>query len=215
MQELIKALIKAKAEFLPVKKDTKGYGYKYAPLENHHTATLDALTKNGLVVTQTTKIENHRECLVTTLWHESGESIHSECFIDVKDIKDKASYIQTYGSYITYLRRYAYISILGIIGEDEDDDCAKTIAKPVTTTNSYFTVATEYSGKQINTEPHKKESLAQVIELLNKNNIKVLDFHETVKDKYIFSSKDEGSLVNLIENFDEILKYYKEKKNDI
>lgn len=65
MQEIIKALIKAKAEFNPIQKDGTNphYKRKYATLDAVLDAVTPALGKYGLVVIQTTEIfEVKRHC---------------------------------------------------------------------------------------------------------------------------------------------------------
>ncbi|BDI20643.1 hypothetical protein ANSO36C_64450 (plasmid) [Nostoc cf. commune SO-36] len=79
MQELIKALIKAKAEFNPIQKDGTNphYKRKYATLDAVLDAVTPALGKHGLVIIQTTEIFEGKTVLRTHVFHESGESIIS------------------------------------------------------------------------------------------------------------------------------------------
>jgi hypothetical protein len=51
------------------------------------------------------------------LCHKSGEHLVSEAVI-----APAKNDIQSLGSYITYLKRYTYMSIIGVaVGEDDDD----------------------------------------------------------------------------------------------
>ncbi len=79
MQELIKALIKAKAEFNPIQKDGTNphYKRKYATLDAVLDAVTPGLGKYGLVIIQTTEIFEGKTVLRTHIFHESGESITS------------------------------------------------------------------------------------------------------------------------------------------
>lgn len=64
----------------------------------------------------------------TILLHSSGEWISSQFSMPVGDEKGKSS-AQVAGSIITYIRRYSYAAILGIIA-DEDGDGAKPALSP-------------------------------------------------------------------------------------
>ncbi|MBO3463467.1 ERF family protein, partial [Aetokthonos hydrillicola] len=59
MQELIKALIKAKSEFSNIQKDRVNphFKHKYATLDAVLDAVTPALGKHGLAVVQTTALE--------------------------------------------------------------------------------------------------------------------------------------------------------------
>lgn len=115
MKNLIKALVKATAEFEPIKKTKKGmHGSDYAPLDVCIAATKPALNKNGLVVVQPTVAEGDT-LLVTKLMHESGEILESTYPLPI------GSNPQHNGSAQTYARRYTYCSLLGVSSEDDDD----------------------------------------------------------------------------------------------
>ncbi len=117
MQELIKALIKAKSEFKPIRKDRTNPDFKrkYATLDSVLEAVTPALNKYGLAVIQTTAIIEGKPCLQTHLYHESGESISSP--YPLPEISDP----QKLGAAITYARRYALCAILSVTAEDDDD----------------------------------------------------------------------------------------------
>ncbi len=117
MENLIKALIKARKGFKPIKKDKVNPHFKnrYASLDSVNTAVLDALCENDLVVTQVTEPMDSGQGVKTTLWHSSGEKLES--FLMLPNIQD----MQKLGAAITYARRYSLSAILGI-SADEDDD---------------------------------------------------------------------------------------------
>ena len=122
MQELVKALIKAKRNFKPIERNARAYNYKYSPLDVVIAATQDYLSDEGLVVIQSlaslVNSNGQNEIGVRTiLAHESGESTDSAFYI-IPEKKD----IQSIGSMITYMRRYSYLAILGLAPVDEDDD---------------------------------------------------------------------------------------------
>jgi hypothetical protein len=139
MKNLITALIKARSQFKPIKKDRKNpyFNSKYADLDSVLAATEPALIANGLVISQTTGLIEGVPVLITTLWHESGEFIRGEyplptkpdpsvigALIESGQIKGDAAIKddpQKMGSAITYARRYALCAILSVTADDDND----------------------------------------------------------------------------------------------
>jgi hypothetical protein len=120
INELATALAKAQAEICHAKKDEANpyFKSKYADLPAVIDAAKAALTKNGLSVIQAPNImEDGRVYLVTQLNHASGQWIRSS--YPIKPIKDDP---QGMGSALTYARRYAYASLVGVAAAGEDDD---------------------------------------------------------------------------------------------
>ena len=97
-----------------VKVSTKGgaaYTFKYVDLSQCMKAAAPLLKANGLAVTQL--ISNGK--LVTILAHKSGQWFKSETPIGTPQ-----NY-QALGSAITYLKRYSFCAILGIVADSDDD----------------------------------------------------------------------------------------------
>lgn len=117
MQELIKALIKAKAEFNSIQKDGTNphFKKKYATLDAVLAAVTPALGQHGLVIIQTTELCESKTVLQTHLYHESGESITSN--YPLPEISDS----QKFGAALTYARRYAVCAILSVTADEDDD----------------------------------------------------------------------------------------------
>ena len=129
MKHLFKALADFQQEVPVIHKGTQGYGYSYADLPKIFEVINPLLQKNGLGFTQ---LINGQQ-IVTVLFHfESGESIESKTDIpqnvQLKGMND----FQVLGSAITYLRRYALSSILGIV-TDKDTDAGGEQVKTVKT----------------------------------------------------------------------------------
>lgn len=96
-----------------VKTKTGGsYSFKYADLCACVKAAAPALKSNGLSVCQL--ISDGK--LVTILSHKSGQWFKSELMLPNQTID-----YQAYGSAITYLKRYSYCAILGIVADTDDD----------------------------------------------------------------------------------------------
>jgi len=135
--ELFAALAKAQAEFgiAGLNSANPFYNSRYADFAEIVRVTRPALTKNGLCVLQRVIIEADYQVLATTLGHSSGQFMQSEMKINIPKIepeielnrpgekkKQPKSDVQAIGSYITYLKRYAYAAIVGVVISDEDDD---------------------------------------------------------------------------------------------
>jgi hypothetical protein len=120
INELAGALAKAQAEITHAKKDENNpfFNKKYADLPAVIDAARAALSKNGLCVIQATQMmDDGRVYLVTQLSHSSGQWIRSS--YPLKPVRDDP---QGMGSALTYARRYAYASIVGVAASGEDDD---------------------------------------------------------------------------------------------
>ena len=113
--ELAKALITFHLKVDKIKKDAKNHFFKskYASLPNILDGINEPLIESGLSFSQ---FPNGEYGLTTILMHESGEFIESD--YSMKPVKDDP---QGRGSCITYQRRYALSSILGLNIDDDDD----------------------------------------------------------------------------------------------
>jgi hypothetical protein len=93
------------------------YSYTYADLASVLEHVRPVLAKHDLVVTQDTCIEDGRLCVYTDLRHASGDSLR---FGPLSG--PMGTSWQNVGSAITYARRYALLSALGLAADDDDDD---------------------------------------------------------------------------------------------
>jgi hypothetical protein len=119
------ALARAQAAFPPIPKSRTiqiraGREYSYAPLEAILGAVRRALAAEHLAVTQTF----NGDTLVTSLLHSAGGMIESVMPVPRGDLD-----WQSWGSAITYARRYALTAILGVAPED-DDDATQAVQAP-------------------------------------------------------------------------------------
>ena len=124
--ELFSALTKAQAVMTDAKTDSDNpfFKSKYADLSSVVKAARKPLTGNGLSVTQFIREKNGKAFLFTRLGHTSGQWIDS--FVGIQPLKED---IQSLGSYLTYLRRYSYAAIVGVVASDEDDDGEETMGR--------------------------------------------------------------------------------------
>jgi hypothetical protein len=118
MKHLFKSLAEFQQEVPTIHKATQGYGYTYADLPKIFEVINPLLKKYGLGFTQ---LINDTE-LVTIVFHvESGETIESKTAIPQGVALKGMNDFQVLGSAITYLRRYALSSILGIVSDKDTD----------------------------------------------------------------------------------------------
>lgn len=124
-KNIYQALSDFQAKCPLIKKDTDNpfYKSKYAPLDTILPIITPILKEVGLVITQIPDGETLR----TIIAHiESGETIEGSA----KLVLDKPT-AQGQGSGITYMRRYALVSMLGLNTEEDDDGNKESIQKPV------------------------------------------------------------------------------------
>lgn len=118
--ELFTALAKAQEEMEIASKDSSNpfFKSKYADLQSVVGSSRPYLTKHGLSVIHLLQQEDQSTYMVTQLSHSSGQYIRSK----VKLSPQKPD-VQSLGSYITYMKRYCYAAIVGVVtGEDDDGE---------------------------------------------------------------------------------------------
>ena len=123
------------------KKAGGSYKFKYADLSACAEAAAPALKENGLAVSQI--ICNWT--LITLLTHKSGQWIKSELPISLNNGAD----YQALGSAITYIKRYSYCAILGIVADADDDANAACGNEAVVNDRRTSTAAVAYTGAQL------------------------------------------------------------------
>ena len=100
----------------------------YATLDAGLNICREALSKHNIALIQATRVDGDILILETRLSHASGEWLEAEypvCRFPAKP--------QEMGSAMTYAKRYALFSFVGIAGEDDDDGNAAnntTVAAP-------------------------------------------------------------------------------------
>ncbi len=160
INELAAALAKAQGEMQAAIKDKVNPFYKssYADLGSVWDAARPVLSKNGLCVMQTTRIEGNQIILVTKLAHCSGQWVNSELPLILSKHDS-----QGIGAAMTYLRRYSLCALVSIV-YDNDDDGETAVGRG----------KTNYKKKEVqeNQEPQEVErinsnEIASILNLLN------------------------------------------------
>ena len=115
--ELFKAIARFQQEAPVLLKDTDGYGYKYVTFDHIVAQIKPQLLKCNLGFIQLVEGRG----LTTIVFHtESGESIEGTAEIPDIDMKGMNKY-QSFGAGITYYRRYALSSMLGLLSDKDVD----------------------------------------------------------------------------------------------
>lgn len=126
MKNLFKALSDFQNEVPIIHKATQGYGYSYSDLPTIFPVINPILKKYGLGFTQL----GQGTSLKTIIFHiESGETLESIFDIPQGVSLAKMNDFQVLGSAITYMRRYALSSALGIITDKDTDACGEQVKK--------------------------------------------------------------------------------------
>ncbi|WP_100504030.1 ERF family protein [Mycobacteroides abscessus] len=115
---IAKAIIAIQKDLKPLTKSAENseYGSSFVPLSEVYPKALELLNKHNLATMQWPVSKEDKSYLVTVLFNDGGDSITGsiELYTTRKDL-------QAVGSAITYARRYGIMSILGMVGEDDDD----------------------------------------------------------------------------------------------
>ena len=121
MKNLFKAIADFQQEVPVIHKGTQGYGYSYSDLPAIFKVINPLLQKHGLGFTQLIITENGINCVRTFIFHsESAENLISTMAIPQVSLKGMNDY-QSFGSGITYYRRYALASMLGLVTDKDTD----------------------------------------------------------------------------------------------
>lgn len=125
MKTLLTALANFQQEVPIIHKGTKGYGYSYADLPTIFTTINPILKKHKLGFYQAVNGTQ----IKTVVFHFDGEQIESLTDIPQNVSLKGMNDFQVLGSAITYIRRYALESLLGLVAS-KDIDASGEQVKP-------------------------------------------------------------------------------------
>ena len=132
MKEIIQSLIEFRKAVDPIYKGSRAQYGKYADLQTVLQTITPVLSEHNLFLSQSFDCD----VLQTTLYHPSGDSINSACKLIMADGRNP---LHTWGAAVTYQRRYAILSLLGLATEDDDGDSAEhKMTKPKHNDSSDF-----------------------------------------------------------------------------
>ena len=107
----------------PKNKVNPHFKSRYVDLSDGLDAIRECLSKNGLAFIQGTSISDGMIVLNTRITHKSGQWLESDYPVG------GLGRPQEMGSAMTYARRYALFSLVGVAGEDDDDGNAAQTAE--------------------------------------------------------------------------------------
>jgi hypothetical protein len=143
--DLALALAAAQGAMKPAAKDARNdhLQSRYADLGSIWEACREALSANGLSVSQFPECSPDGRVSVTTLlMHSSNQWLESELSIHVGEMKGLTP-LQVMGLSITYLRRYGLAAVVGVFTDSDNDGDAPASARP-----AYRAAATVHPARQ-------------------------------------------------------------------
>ena len=142
MSKLLEALHAFQADPPELRKDSTNphYGNSYISLGALLSAVLPRLNKLGLVLTQEpVTLGEDRPGLRTTIVHtEAGPAEPYASLASTVPLVLERENSQGLGSALTYTKRYALISILGLDADEDDDGEAASNSAPPTSGGARF-----------------------------------------------------------------------------
>lgn len=119
---LAEALAKAQGGFTTAAKDSANLHLRsrFGSLDSLVRATRPALAANGLAVIQSVGLADGTVAVATMLAHASGQWVRATVSAPVSDQKGVTP-LQAAGVAISYLRRYAYGAMVGVVASDDTD----------------------------------------------------------------------------------------------
>lgn len=116
--KLFAALAAAQGEFpaVPMSGTNPHYKSRYSTLADITSAVRPVLSRHGLAIVQLVEDGGEYVKLRTILAHASGEQVEA-----IASLKPERTGPHGYGSALSYLRRYALSSALGIVADEDDD----------------------------------------------------------------------------------------------
>lgn len=163
INEIAGALAKAQGEFKPVlcNKENPYFKSSYADIDTVVRSVRQPLAKNNLsFIQQIRSSSDGITMLHTKLMHTSGQWIEARSRI-VPPKNDP----QSFGSTISYQKRYAFMSLLGIAVTDDptDDDAERAMVASRDIMAKGTAINTKYNPKELSPDTITKEQLEELI----------------------------------------------------
>lgn len=133
--EIYSAIVSAQAELTNPVKDTKGYGYKYAGLDQIVAILRNVLPKHGLWFEQNLQpAKDGHIGIETFIVHKSGQRTQPSFYEHPLEDAKGMNASQANGSCISYAKKYALGCVFALPAEEDTDGVVKKPkAKPAPT----------------------------------------------------------------------------------
>ena len=177
-------------------KNGRGFEFEFAELGYICSVINPVLAKNGLHIMHVNRVVNGVEYLVSTLYHESGEVLPSSEKVIPTGLN--ANPLYSYGSAMTYFRRYVTLSMLNLWHGQDD---AGMEYEPKEETNNFSNPIVDMSTyakktlKNALSDKTKKELLEALVELRENNTKKFIELEE----KFIMYFQITGKMSDAIQ----------------
>ena len=166
MKHLFKALADFQQEVPTIHKGTQGYGYSYSDLPAIFKVINPLLQKHGLGFIQSINSHDGDNYLNTIVFHsESAEKIESNTLIPIVSLKGMNDY-QSFGSGITYYRRYALASMLGLVTDKDTDASGEQTKQSISDDRFVKAIEAIKQGKAKKADLNKFELTAEQTKVL-------------------------------------------------
>ena len=181
-------------------KNGRGFEFEFAELGYICSVINPVLAKNGLHIMHINRVVNGVEYLVSTLYHESGEVLPSSEKVIPTGLN--ANPLYSYGSAMTYFRRYVTLSMLNLWhGQDdagmeyepkeETKEETKNFANPIVDMTTYA----KKTLKNALSDKTKKKLLKELVKLRENNKKEFIELEE----KFIMYFQITGKMSDAIQ----------------
>ena len=183
----------------PKNKVNPHFKSRYVDLSDGLDAIRECLSKNGLAFIQGTSISDNMIVLNTRITHKSGQWLESDYPVG------GLGRPQEMGSAMTYARRYALFSLVGVAGEDDDDGNAAQSAE----TAPVKSVKAAPKQMEPGLTPDDSEKLMGVIK-------GAMDFCETAPQLSDWATENKDKIAMLLPAHRKDLQdYYKSRRDEL
>ena len=181
-------------------KNGRGFEFEFAELGYICSVINPVLAKNGLHIMHINRVVDGVEYLVSTIYHESGECLPSSEKVIPTGLN--ANPLYSYGSAMTYFRRYVTLSMLNLWHGQDDAGMEYEPKEETVVENNNFSNPivdmTTYAKKTLKnalSDETKKDLLKGLIELREKNKRKFIELEE----KFIMHFQITGKMSDAIQ----------------
>lgn len=171
------ALTKVQGKLRPAAKDARNpfFDARYASIAAVWEACRNLLAENDLAVSQIMEPVDGTPHLSTLLIHSSGQWLKSQM-----PILPKKQDPQSFGSALTYARRYGLAAIVGVVSDDDDGNQAskpvtKPVARPANNNSKPKSLKVEFASSLKDELEISFEEIATVLSLIGGFDIEIIE----------------------------------------
>ena len=171
-------------------KNGRGFEFEFAELGYICSVINPVLAANGLHIMHINRVVDGVEYLVSTIYHESGECLPTSEKVIPTGLN--ANPLYSYGSAMTYFRRYVTLSMLNLWhGHDdagmeyEPNEKANNFSNPIVDMSAYA----KKTLKNALSDETKEDLLRGLIELRENNKRKFIELDEKFKMHFQITGK--------------------------